>query len=1083
MQRPRDHWHASFLLVLFSLTPALSRWEREERTPSSADQNATAPRTLTDFLPLPAGEGRGEGERHLHTEDIRRHKARGLEARLLTSSPTWSAAVRAVICALLLLALNAPAASLTSPKDFLGFNLGDDYHLANYTQLVGHWERLDRESDRLKVVPIGLTEEGRTMVMGIVTSPANHRRLFRYKDSVRRLALGEATAADARRLAEEGRAVVWIDGGLHATETLGFTQLMETLWQFVSRDDAETRRILDDCIILFTPANPDGIELVANWYMREADPKKRSFAGLPRLYQKYIGHDNNRDFFACVQSESKAINRILYREWFPQILYNHHQSGPQGTVMFAPPFRDPANYNVDPLVTSGIDAVGAAMMQRFLAEGKPGVTVRSGARYSTWWNGGLRTTAYFHNIIGLLTETIGSPTPMTIPFLPDKQLPKADYLAPIAPQRWHFRSSVDYSVTANYAVLDYASRQRSTLLLNAWRMARAAIERGSRDSWTVTPKLVEHAAKERKGSPLLANSATNEFKRLLQDPAKRDPRGYVIPANQRDFPTATKFVNTLLETGVQVHRATTNFTVAGKQYPAGSFVVKTAQPFRAHVLDMFEPQDHPNDFAYPGAAPTAPYDIAGWTLAFQMGVKFERVLDKFDGPFAEVGYPQAPPPGEVAKAPTAVGYLLTATQNDAFRAVNQLLAAGEEISRMTTAFSSLTPLGERAGERGADDREARPGGPAELSRGQRPRSAAKNEIRPGGTRETFSTSVAPPGQTHFAATQPGAVPPAKFPQPSGLPSPGDFFIKRSPQTEARLAKLATELGVHFSAVVTPPTGAVPLKPLRIGLWDRYGGSMPSGWTRWVLERFEFPFRVVFPPELDRGNLREKFDVLLFVDGAMPAYTRGSGAATNAPATSGDAPADTSADVREESLPPEYRGQRGSITAAKTIPQLRKFLEDGGTILTIGNSTSLARHLDLPIANHLTEPGKTTALPREKFYVPGSVLRARVDTAHPLAWGLEPDVDVFFQASPVFRFTDKAEPGQLDCVAWFNTKSPLRSGWAWGQEHLDNGVAIAELRVGKGRLVLFGPEVAFRAQPHGTFRFLFNGLWLGALAAP
>lgn len=956
------------------------------------------------------------------------------------------------IASLLLQCAVFAAPRVTAPKSFLGFNLGDDYQLPNYTQLVGHWERLDRESDRLKVVPIGLTEEGRTMVMGIVTSPANHRRLYGFKDIVRRLALGEATVADAQRLAEEGRAVVWIDGGLHATETLGFTQLMETLWQFVSRDDAETRRILDDCIILFVPANPDGIELVANWYMREADPKKRSFAGLPRLYQKYIGHDNNRDFFACVQSESKTLNRILYREWFPQILYNHHQSGPQGAVMFAPPFRDPANYNVDPLVTSGIDAVGAAMMQRFLAEGKPGVTVRSGARYSTWWNGGLRTTAYFHNQIGLLTETIGSPTPMTIPFLPDKLLPKADYLAPIAPQRWHFRQSVDYSVTANYAVLDYASRQRSTLLLNAWRMARTAIERGSRDSWTVSPTDIERAAKERKGSPFLSNAATNEYKRLLQDPAHRNARAYIIPANQHDFPTATKFVNTLLETGVQVHRATTNFNVGTNRYPAGSFVVKCAQPFRAHVLDMFEPQDHPNDFPYPGAAPTAPYDIAGWTLAFQMGVKFERVLEEVKGPFAEVSHAATPPTGQVSNAQGAEAFFLNPVQNNAFIAVNRLLASGEEVIRIAKTF------------------RAQWAGPS-------------NSLH----------------DVNFTA--------------------GWFCLKNQPTTQTRVEKLATELGVNFTgvgswpgpglspggSVVTVPLAAdtkgnrfninkatylkasstpVVPKPPRIGLWDRYGGSMPSGWTRWVLERFEFPFQVVFPPELERGNLREKFDVLLFVDGAIPAFTRGSGSTTNTtsttPAPTGDAPADTSGDVREESLPPEYRGQRGSVTTAKTIPHLRKFLEDGGTILTIGSSTSLARHLDLPIANHLTEPGKTTALSREKFYVPGSVLRARVDTAHPLAWGMEPDVDVFFQASPVFRFTDKAAPGQLDRVAWFNSKTPLRSGWAWGQEHLDNGITIAEVRVGKGRLVLYGPEIAFRAQPHGTFKFLFNGLWLPVL---
>jgi hypothetical protein len=200
-------------------------------------------------------------------------------------------------------------------------------------------------------------------------------------------------------------------------------------------------------IILFVHANPDGHDLVADWYMRDKDPKKRSLSGLPKLYQKYIGHDNNRDFYANTQAETRNMNRVMYREWLPQVVYNHHQTGPPGTVLFCPPFRDPFNYNFDPLVVSGIDAVGAAMMQRFLAEDKPGATTRSGARYSTWFNGGLRTTAYFHNMIGLLTETIGSPTPSRIPFNPDLQLPRADLLAPIAPQEWHFRQSVEYSVT------------------------------------------------------------------------------------------------------------------------------------------------------------------------------------------------------------------------------------------------------------------------------------------------------------------------------------------------------------------------------------------------------------------------------------------------------------------------------------------------------------------------------------------------------------------------------------------------------------------------------------------------------------
>ena len=127
-------------------------------------------------------------------------------------------------------------------------------------------------------------------------------------------------------------------------------------------------------------------------------------------------------------------------------------------MLFAPPFRDPFNYVFDPLIPAGIDLVGAAMHARFALEGKPGATMRRGATYSTWWNGGLRTTAYFHNQIGLLTETIGSPTPIEIPFVPDRQVPSADLPYPIAPQRWRFRQSIDYSVTANRAVLDVASQ-------------------------------------------------------------------------------------------------------------------------------------------------------------------------------------------------------------------------------------------------------------------------------------------------------------------------------------------------------------------------------------------------------------------------------------------------------------------------------------------------------------------------------------------------------------------------------------------------------------------------------------------------
>jgi len=265
---------------------------------------------------------------------------------------------------------------ITTPDEAMGFNIGEDYHLASYTQLSAYWKKLAQESDRISLIEIGKTAEGRTMHMAIITSRENHTRINRYKDISKCMALAEdLTDSQAEELAKEGRAVVWIDGGLHGTEVLGAQQLIELVYQMVSQNDTETLRILDNVILLAICSNPDGMELVSNWYMREPEPTKRSTRGLPRLYHKYIGHDNNRDFYMSTQVETEALNRILYREWFPQIVYNHHQSGPSGCVLFAPPFRDPFNYCYDPLIPVQIQLVGAAMHTRFVQEDKPGATI------------------------------------------------------------------------------------------------------------------------------------------------------------------------------------------------------------------------------------------------------------------------------------------------------------------------------------------------------------------------------------------------------------------------------------------------------------------------------------------------------------------------------------------------------------------------------------------------------------------------------------------------------------------------------------------------------------------------------------
>src|SRR5215475_10937511 len=450
-----------------------------------------------------------------------------------------------------------PAPRITAPKEALGFNLGDDYMVANYTQLENYWKKMASESPRMKLEVIGKTEEGRDHLMAIISSPENIKNLAKYKEISRKLALAEGVdEAEAHRLAKEGKTIVWIDGGLHASETVGSQQLMEWVYQMNSRTDEETMRFLNDVILLCVQANPDGQELVANWYMREKEPAKRSMAGLPRLYAKYIGHDDNRDFYMSNMKETTNMNRQMFIEWFPQMVYNHHQTGPAGAVVFIPPFRDPFNYNFDPLVPLGIEMVGTAMHSRLVAEGKGGSAMRTGANYSTWWNGGLRTVTYFHNMIGILTEIIGSPTPMNIPLVPDKQLPQGDWPLPIAPQPWHYRQSIDYEMTNNRAIMDLASRYKEVFLFNIWRMGTNSIERGSRDSWTVTPKRIaamEAAAAsapaaaggrggrggrggeapaaggDTPGGGFGARSLPGElYNSVLHDPKLRDPRGYII---------------------------------------------------------------------------------------------------------------------------------------------------------------------------------------------------------------------------------------------------------------------------------------------------------------------------------------------------------------------------------------------------------------------------------------------------------------------------------------------------------------------------------------------------------------------------
>jgi hypothetical protein len=916
-----------------------------------------------------------------------------------------------------------------SPKEHFGFNIGDDYQLANYIQTEAYLKKLAAASDRMKLMSIGVTEEGRQEYMAIVSSPANLQHLEKYKLISQKLARAEdLNDSEAHVLASEGKAVVWIDGGLHATEVVGIHQLIETLYEFLSRNDAETLKILDNAIILFVHANPDGQELVSNWYMQEKDPKKRN-TNIPRLYEKYIGHDNNRDFFMMNMKETQNMSRQQYVEWMPQIIYNHHQTGPPGSVLSGPPYRDPFNYVFDPLLVTSIDAVGAAMNNRLNRENKPGYTQRAGSSYSTWWNGGLRTTGYFHNMIGLLTEIIGSPTPMKVPLVPSRLIPNSVTPNPVIPQEWHFRQSIDYSVSLNYAVLNYAVNQKEELLYDIYRMGRNSIENGSHDHWTLSPKYIDSINNAyRKDQKKVAEQTSTArgvimgasdtipskyFYVVLKDPSLRDARGYIIPSDQADFPTAVKFINALIRSGIQVNKSTKDFVVEQKQYPAGSYIVKTAQAFRPHVIDMFEPQDHPNDFAYPGGPPIRPYDAAGWTLAFSMGIQFDRILNDFSGPFEKIMYGQLQTvKGSVPKP--AAGYLLNGKVNNTFIVINELLKAGIEVYRIsieqtTNEFAIVNPT--MATKGGSENAETYNGDQLKVNA-------------------------------------------------------GSFFIPHSLKAREILGNVAIEQGINVVPLNSTPGGVKKISAMRIALWDTYGGSISSGWVRWLFEQYHFPYELIYSKQIDAGDLRKKYDVIVFVTGAIP-----QPGVIETPYNPRN--------FKTEEVPLEFRSTLGRITADTSIPQLKRFLEDGGSIITIGSSTNLAYQLKLPVRNALVEMNsfQEKPLPLEKFYIPGSLLRVQVDTTQAATWGMPCTTDVYFDGSPVFKLAPEGIiTGQVKPLAWFTSDKPLHSGWGWGQAYLKDGVAAFYALIGRGKYYAFGPEITFRGQTHGTFKFLFNQLF-------
>jgi len=538
-----------------------------------------------------------------------------------------------------------------SPEQFFGFQMGADRKLAKWDKLHEYYQLLARGSNRIKLVELGKSSEGRPYVALFISSPANLAKLDHYRQLNARIADPRGLSeVEAKKLAAEGRAVIIQSFALHSSEVAASQTAAEFVYDSLTRTDDEAQRMLDNVISIVMPSiNPDGTQMIADWYMKYVGTPHEA-TGLPWLYQKYAGHDNNRDGFALNLPESQHLGRLMYRDWMPQAYVDHHQMGSGNARLYIPPYADPIRPDADPLVWREMAWWGAHMGNRLEAAGKTGVI--GAAIYSGWGHMGFHWITPFHNIAGMLTESASArlATPM---FMHADQLrggPRG--LPEYASQTtmpslwpggwWRVRDIVEQQKIAAWATVDLAARNREIVLWSMYLKGTRQAERGSTGA----------------------------------------VKSYAIPVAQHDPLTARKLVNMLLNSGVEVHQAKAQFIADGKVYGPGSFVVRMAQPKQGLVRWMLGRAFYP-DNSYTRdreGNPIRPYDMSTDTFSEFMGVRCDPIGEPIDPGLTKLGAP-VPLVGTVAtSAPN--GLLLSTKLNDSFRAANLLLRRGASVRRV-----------------------------------------------------------------------------------------------------------------------------------------------------------------------------------------------------------------------------------------------------------------------------------------------------------------------------------------------------------------------------------------------------------------
>ncbi len=700
-----------------------------------------------------------------------------------TTSRLARPALLAVLSLLLLLSpAAARAQAVPTPESVLGHRVGEDFYLATYEESISYLQALDAASDRVELRQVGVTSMGRPWYVAFISSADNLRNLDHYREIAQRLAHPEGlTDAEAHRLAAEGKAIVHIDGGLHATEVAGAQHTIQLAYDLATGDaDPEKAAMLENVILLLWPSiNPDGQTMVADWY-RSNVGTRFEVAPLPGLYQKYIGHDNNRDGYMINMIESRTVTRVD-REWEPQVLYNHHQTAPFPTRIWIPPFAEPVSPIVHPLMWRTVNLIGMAMAEALEERGEKGAT-HMGSGFDNWYPGFLDHANNFHNVASFLTETAlyryATPHFYTVGDFPQNAQdlrPQSLYSSPWEGGWWRLRDAVDYMLTASFSVLDFAAKYKTDLLYNRYQAGRD----------------------------------------VTADYAGSPPYAYFIAQDQRDPVAPVELLRRLAFNGIQVDRLTRDVTFEGVTHPAGTWVIPMDQPFANYVRQLFDVQQYPDLREYPEGPPDQPYDIAGWTLPYQMDVKVVAA----HSPLGDVRDALEPVQGEAVAWDADDGDVSPFDTPPGVGFDSNPVAAG------------IVPLPGRV----------RASGSALIL------DAAQNN-----TFKALNRAWEQGGRVSFAAGETG--------EGEAAGSTG-YWLVSGLSGNAREA-LVRDFHLQATGGSMPSTEVA--RP-RIGLYHPYSGNIDEGWTRWVMEMYGFTPEELLDPDVRAGDLESRYDVIILAD--------------------------------------------------------------------------------------------------------------------------------------------------------------------------------------------------------------------------